>query len=302
MSESPRLSIVIASLDPGQVIFECLTALEHQRSAEVEVLVVDASADDTANRVREQFPWARVIDEKSARSLPRLRGIGIAESLAPVVGILDAWCIVNSEWIHEASRIHESRPEPAAGGSVELTPSERGSMSAWASYLFDYWEFVRPIPEGSTRVLAGNNIVYKRSALPTAAQLRTAGFWKAFANAQLKSEGHGLWSSDRLSIEIRRRIPITGFLRSRYHHGRSYAAMRVASSAWDTRIKRAAISPALPLLFMARQIRGLANKPEARKWFVVSSPLLLAFHISWALGELHGYLAGPGSSHDAIRS
>lgn len=302
MADAPSLSIVIASLDPGPVIFECLSALALQRSEDIEILVVDASADDTANRVRADFPWARVIEEKSARSLPRLRGIGIAEALAPVVGIIDAWCLVNSEWIAEANCIHHERPEPAAGGSVELAPSERASMSAWATYLFDYWEFVPPTPEGNTRVLAGNNIVYKRTALPRSTDLRRDGFWKAFANALLMSEGHGLWSSSKLSIQIRRRLPIGRFFRSRYHHGRSYAAMRVASSSWKTRIKWAVIAPGLPLLFMTRQIRGLAAKPTARKWFIVCSPLLFAFHLSWAFGELHGYLAGPGRSHDAIRS
>lgn len=302
MTESPSLSIVIASLDPGPVIFECLKILDSQRSEEIEILVVDGSADDTATTVRTRFPWARVFEEKNARSLPRLRGIGIAAARAPVVGILDAWCLVSSEWVAEANRIHHARPEPAAGGSVELASSERQSLSAWATYLFDYWEFVPPRREGGTRVLAGNNIVYKRGVLPPADELRKAGFWKAFANAQLKSEGHSLLSSNRLSIQIRRRLPVGSFLRSRYHHGRSYAAMRGASWPWKTRIKWAAIAPGLPLLFMARQIRGLATKPTARNWFVVCSPLLLAFHVSWAAGELHGYLAGPGTSHDAIRS
>lgn len=302
MPESPSLSIVIASLDPGPVIFDCLKILDSQRSEEIEIVVVDASADDTATRLRTQFPWARVFDEQSARSLPRLRGIGIAAARAPVVGILDAWCLVNGEWIEEANRIHQARSEPAAGGSVELAFSERQSVSAWATYLFDYWEFVPPMREGATRVLAGNNIVYKRSSLPQGDELREAGFWKAFANAQMKTEGHSLVSSNRLAIQIRRRLPLGGFFRSRYHHGRSYAGMRGASWPWKQRIKWAAIAPGLPLLFMARQIRGLATKPTARNWFVMCSPLLLAFHVSWAAGELHGYLAGPGKSHDAIRS
>jgi len=302
MQQTPSLSIVIASLDPGPVIFECLSALSAQRSQDVEVIVVDASVDDTANQVRSRFPWTRVVDEKNERSLPRLRGIGIAESLGPVVSILDPWCIVNSGWVAEASRIHVERPEPAAGGSLELAPSERASVSAWATYLFDYWEFVPPIPAGNTLVLAGNNIVYKRDALPNANDLRTSGFWKAFTNALLKSEGSGLWSSPELSVQIRRRLPVGRFFRSRYHHGRSYAAMRVDGSSWKTRIKWAIITPGLPLLFITRQIRRLATKPTARKWFLVCAPLMFAFHASWAFGELHGYLAGAGRSHDAIRS
>lgn len=302
MSETPRLSVVIACIDPGPIFIECLSALSIQRSADVEVLVVAASSGDTAKQVRLKFPWIRVIDPGEQTSLPRLRGVGIAESRAPVVGIIDPWCLVSSTWVAEAIQIHEEILEPAAGGSVELAQSARESVSEWATYLFDYWEFVPPIESGITPVLAGNNIVYKRAALPGENELRSAGFWKAFTNLRLKSSGLGLWSSERLSVEICRRIPLRSFFRSRYHHGRSYAAMRVESSPWIVRLKWATITPGLPLLLMSRQVRGLAGKPRARKWLVVCAPLLLAFNASWAFGELLGYLAGPGRSHDAIRS
>ena len=62
------------------------------------------------------------------------------------------------------------------------------------------------------------------------------------------------------------------------------------------------MAPGLPLLFLTRQLRGLAGKRGARGWFAVCIPLLLAFHVSWAWGELCGYLLGAGGSHDAIRS
>lgn len=302
MNVAPRLSVVIASIDPDPVLFECLSALSMQRSDDIEILIVDASSGDTASQVRSQFPWTRVIDAGTQRSLPKLRGVGIAEARSDVVGIIDPWCLVSSTWVAEAIRIHEEILEPAAGGSVELAEPERESISAWATYLFDYWEFVPPLQPGITPVLAGNNIVYKRAMLPDDNELRSVGFWKAFTNSRLELSGLGLWSSERLSVQIRRRIPLTSFFRSRYHHGRSYAAMRVETSPWTVRLKWAMITPALPILFMSRQVRGLADKPQAHKWLIVCAPLLLAFNASWALGELVGYVAGPGRSHDAIRS
>jgi glycosyltransferase involved in cell wall biosynthesis len=300
-SRLPELSIVIGSVDPGPVILDCLAALERQAGAGVEVLVVDASSDDTAQRVRARFPWVRIIDSPVTRSLPKLRGLGMAAARAPVVGILDVWCLVGDGWIAEAMRVHRERPELGAGGGVELALSERRSLVAWATYLFDYWEFVPPFVNGLVGVLPGNNIIYKRAALAGNDTLRTVGFWKAFTNARLKESGHGLWSSPGLAVRIRRRLPLGHFFRSRYHHGRSYAAMRVEAASWRVRVTWALIAPGLPLLFIARQIRGLASKRGARTWFVACAPLLLAFHASWAWGELCGYLGGPGRSHDAIR-
>jgi hypothetical protein len=302
MTNAPApLSIVIASLDPGPVIFDCLTALESGRGFRVEVIVADASADDTADRISARFPWVRVLEAPQARSLPRLRGLGMANATAPVLGILDAWCLPRAGWITDAIRVHRDRAELVIGGGVELEESERGSVAAWATYLFDYWEFVSPFATGVVGVLPGNNITYKRAALPDAETLRSSGFWKAFTNAKLREAGHSLWASPGLAVGIRRRVPLFRFFRSRYHHGRSYAAMRVRDSSRLTRWKWALATPALPILFMMRQMRGLAGKPTARGWFAACAPLLLAFHVSWAWGELCGYLAGAGVSDDAIQ-
>ena len=298
----PGLSIVIGSIDPGPVILDCLAALEKQAGPEVEVLVVDSSSDGTAERVRARFPWARLIEAPAVPSLPKLRGLGMAAARAPVVGVLDGWCLVGDGWIAEAIRVHRERPELVVGGGVELAPSERRSFVAWATYLFDYWEFVPPFVNGRVGVLPGNNIVYKRTALASDDTLRTVGFWKAFTNAHLKESHHGFWSSSGLAVRIRRRLSLGRFLRSRYHHGRSYAAMRVEAASWWVRAQWALITPGLPVLFLARQIRGLAAKRGARAWFIACAPLLLAFHASWAWGELCGYLRGAGRSHDAIQS
>jgi hypothetical protein len=301
-SGRPKLSIVIASVQPGPVLLDCLSALERQRRSDVEVLVVTGGADDIIERVRARFPWVGIIEAPTARSLPKLRGLGMAAATAPVVGVLDAWCLVNDGWIEDAIRIHRERPNLVAGGGVELAESERRSVSAWATYLFDYWEFVPPFPSGYVNVLPGNNITYKRDALADGDTLRTVGFWKAFTNARLKESGHHLWASRGLVVQLRRRLPLGRFLRSRYHHGRSYAGMRVDGASWRHRWKWALVAPGLPLLFLARQIRGLASKRGSRVWFVVCVPLLLGFHVSWAWGEFCGYLWGPGRSHDAIRS
>lgn len=300
--ERPDLSIVIASLQPGPVILDCLSALETQRRSDVEVMVVDGGADGTVERVRARFPWVQIIEAPTTLSLPKLRGLGIAAATAPIVGVLDAWCLVNDGWIEDAITTHRERPELVVGGGVELAEAERRSLSAWATYLFDYWEFVPPFPSGYVNVLPGNNITYKRAALANNDTLRTVGFWKAFTNARLKESGNRLWASQGLVVQLRRRLPLGPFFRSRYHHGRSYAAMRVEAASWQDRWKWALIAPGLPLLFLARQIRGLASKRGSRGWFVVCVPLLLAFHMSWAWGELCGYLAGAGRSHDAIRS
>ncbi|HKS05485.1 MAG TPA: glycosyltransferase [Gemmatimonadaceae bacterium] len=299
---APDLSIVIASINPGPVLLDTLAALEQQCGFRAEVIVVDASNDDTSHLVRVRFPWVRVIDSPETPSFPKLRGIGIAESRGAIVGVLDAWCLMSDRWVTAAIRAHGERGHVAIGGGVDLERYEREHFSAWATYLFDYWEFVPPFPEGAVGVLSGNNITYKRSALPEPDVLRRDGFWKSFVNSGLKQNGAEFWAAPALTVRLRRRLPLGAFLRSRFHHGRSYAAMRTRGASFASRVGRAATTPALPFVFFWRQFRGLAGKSGARGWLLRTTFAMLAFHASWAFGEFCGYLTGAGRSDDAIQS
>ena len=299
---TPALSVVIAAAEPGPVIHECLAALAPQCDGHTEVIVATGATDGSHAELAARHPWVRVIRVPHARALPALRGAGMAEARAGVIGILDAWCLVGANWVAAAIREHGGPDAPVVGGAVLLDARQARSLAAWATYLFDYWEFVTPPRDGAVGVLPGNNITYDRSVLPDRETLRREGFWKAFTNARLQASGHALRSAADLTVRLRRPVHVGTFLRSRYHHGRSYAAMRVRAQGPVTRLRRAAVTPALPFVFLARQVRGLWDKPAARTWFLLSLPLMLAFHVSWAWGELHGYLAGAGRSDDEIRS
>jgi len=296
------MSLVIPSPDGDPVLLECLAALEPQVKArgDVEVVVVDASGL-AAGIVGRRFPYVRVLPAPESASVPGLRGLGIAAASAAVVALLDPDCLVGGEWISEAIAIHEDQSVAAAGGSVALAPVLRRRVSAWAAYLFDYWEFTPPVPAGDAAVLAANSIVYKRTRLPDDSDLRSRGFWKAFVNSALADEGGVFRSSPRLGVLLQRCPPLGWFIRSRYYYGRSYAAMRVESAQTGTRLLRALTTPVLPVVFVGRQLRGLLAKPTYLAWFLLCAPLLLVAHTAWAWGELWGYLAGAGQSHDAIR-
>lgn len=296
------LSVIIGSIAPGPVIHDCLAAIVDQWRDDMEVIVVDGSGDGTAGNIRNSFPQVRVIETPGPSSLPLLRGIGIAASTAPLVGILDAWCIVGAQWVGEAIQQHATHGAVAIGGGVDLAPTERSQWQAWVTYLYDYWEYVAPLPDGRTKALAGNNIVYKRSVFADKGALVAKGFWKAFVNADLGRQGEILRSATGLNVILRRKMPISRFLRSRYHHGRSYAGMRVEHVPWWRRMVWAVGTPALPVLFTVRQCRGLWRKRTARWWFVACLPVLAVLHMSWALGEFAGYVVGAGDSHLRIRS
>ena len=166
----------------------------------------------------------------------------------------------------------------------------------WATFLCEYDAFVPPLAEGPTVELTGNNLAYKRAALGDMESLGLTGFWKTFFNKELRANGHQLWTDPSLIVRLQKPIPFLEFLRSRYHYGRCFGALRVAKAGRIERWLRALTVPVLPALALFRQARRLWPKRQYRTKFVLTLPLLFLFHTNWALGELLGYLRGSGHS------
>lgn len=297
----PQLSIIIASHNAGSVLTVCLAALEKQAGREtVEIIVADSSSDGTADEVCARFPDVRLMRFSQPLTIPQLRGAGIAAARGDLVAILDPYCIVDGRWLTELIRLHAERPEVVIGGAVVLGDDGPLNLGAWATYLGEYAAFMPPLAGGPAHELTGNNLVYKRQALALNTEVECTGFWKAFFNHQLQSQGYELWSAPSLVVKLHKPIPWGQFFRSRYHHGRCFAAMRVADAPRSQRYLRLLTVPLLPYLALWRQLRSFWPKRRHRKQFVLALPLLFLFHLSWAWGELWGYMRGPGRSCEQL--
>lgn len=294
---APEVSVVIAAHNAAATVGDCLAALSAQPGQErAELILADSSTDGTADLVRRRFPGVRVLHFSDRRTIPELRGAGIAASRGRIVALLDPYCIVTEWWLSELLTIHARRPEPAIGGAVELDGGGSTGSTRWAAYFSEYAAFMPPVREGPTAELAGSNIAYKRQALGEVESLGQTGFWKAFVNARLRAEGHQLWTAPALLVTLRKPISFPDFLRTRYHHGRCFAAMRVAEAAGYRRYWRTLTVPLLPVLALWRQARSVWPKGRRRAEFVRAVPPLFLLHSSWAWGELWGYVRGPGRS------
>lgn len=295
--ERPLVSVVIASHNASTTIEDCLLALQADAAGrEIEVIVADSSTDGTVASIQERFPGVTVLRFSESLTIPLLRGAGIAAARGEIVALLDPYCIVREGWVSELVRLHGERPEPVVGGAVALDGEEERHLVRWAIYFSEYAGFVRPLREGPSADLTGNNIAYKRRALEQSETLARTGFWKTFVNWRLRAAGQSLWTAPTLVVTLRKPIPFAEFLYSRYHHGRCFAAMRVTGARRSTRWLRALTVPFVPLGALWRQTRSVWPKRRHRAKFMLVMPLLLLFHLSWAWGELWGYLRGPGRS------
>src|SRR5215470_13691469 len=116
---TPTCAVVVASFRPGQVINQCLHAiLAQQEVTPSEVIVVDSSADGTAERLQREFPSVDVVALNHQTYQSQARNIGIARTHAPFVAITDQDCIVPPDWLARLLAHHQTASYAIVGGAI----------------------------------------------------------------------------------------------------------------------------------------------------------------------------------------
>jgi glycosyltransferase involved in cell wall biosynthesis len=295
VSEIP-LSVVVSGRNAREVL-DCLDALCPQAfAAGAEVIVADSSDDGTDEAISRRFPAVRLLHFQTPLTLPELRTEAIAVSRGRIVAILDAFSIVDDNWVSEVLRAHGGRPNLAIGGAVELYDAARQDLWNWAVYINEYGMFMLPGAAGELDILPGSNISYKRDALFEGDRPKHKEFWKTFVNQELEAAGSPLWLEPRMVVRLKKPVPIGDFFRTRYHHGRCFAGMRAENFGSLRRFAHAVTAPVLPVLFIWRWGRKYWVKDRYRGKFVATLPLQFLLFGSWSAGEFVGYLLGAGNS------
>ena len=293
---NPSLSVVIATHNARATIAGCLRALEHQPGRETaEVIVADSSTDGTDLIIREQFSDVRLLRFSEPLTVPQLRGHAMSVARAHVVAVIDPYSVVEARWLPELLEAHRIQPNLVIGGAVDLDGAATSSLTAWTLYLWEYGRFMLPLKMGPADILPGSNISYKRTALGNTDRLQAHGFWKTFVNWKVE-EQETLWLAPSVVVRLRKPIPFTDFLRTRFDHGRCFAGMRTQDASLSERLFRAIAAPLLPGLFWLRTLRVCWPKRRYRTQFILTTPAQILLSVNWAMGEFWGYLRGSGSS------
>lgn len=294
---APELSVVIATHDARGVIEICLAALLGQPGSErIELIVADGSRDGTGELVASRFPRVRLLRLDPALNVPELRGRAIAQARAPVIAVLDPFSVAAPDWIEQTIDAHRRLSNVVIGGAVEMHDAPHASFAAWTLYFNEYGMFMPPVVQGPATIVPGSNVSYKRGALFDGERPRYPVFWKTFANWDAESSGSALWLQPAMQVALNKPIPLGDYLRTRFDHGRCFAAMRVEQSAWRVRALRALSTPAVPLVLCVRWSRVILRKPRRRALYLSTLPLQLLLFAAWSVGEAVGYLCGRGAS------
>lgn len=304
----PRLSVIVVSFNGPVLLERCLSSLEHQSYQEgVEVLVVGRSdvGSDDSEELKRRFPRIQWIRAPSGYNVPQMRRLGIARSRGEIIALLEDDCVATETWCAALLKAHQE-PHAAIGGAV--APDNYRKALDWAVYFCEYGDFMPPLPKGDARVLPGTNVSYKRTALTrllgedgAGDEIAPEGFYEVFVHRALQEAGAPLKGDPALVVRNVNSWRPSDALRSRFHHGRGFAAMRVAGrSAWR-RLLFLTISIALPFVKVGRVVKEVIARRRYAWRLGHALPWVILFSISWSVGEFVGYLLGPGASLDQWR-
>ena len=290
---TPRISVVIASVNGLGVILECLENLEAlPERNEMEILVLDRRTDDTARTIAVRFPQVTLHAGLTGKSIPELRWIGMRAARGEMIAVIEDHCMVAPGWAAEILR-HVGTGFGVVGGPVENGSTER--ILDWAYFLAEYGPCMPPLEQGETDWVPGNNAAYRRSELPLHEPV-WANFWESFLQKELQRRGVRIFLNPAMLVYHKKSFQLGEMLEQRFCYSRSFAAMRAAQMPAGRRLLYAATSVLLPGVLLLRIFRCVLRKRRNLREFLLGLPVIVLFVLCWAAGEMTGCVAGPGDS------
>jgi hypothetical protein len=290
----PALTVVVPSVNGVGDLLDCLAALSSQRSdVELEVLVADRCGEPLRSDVRRLYPWVRILEAPEGTTIPDLRALAFSKASAQSVAVIEDHVIVPPGWAR-ALLDAQAGSEIVVGGAVENAAVDR--LVDWAAFLCEYSHCILPLPEGPASWLTGNNVVYPRALLARYQEVIGRGQWENRLHDAMRRDGVPLVCRPEIRVGHKKHYTVGEYLSQRYLYARSYAGARVADASLGRRLGYGAAALALPPLLMFRTVSRVLAKRRHRAELVRSLPLLAVFVVSWAFGEMVGYVAGPGDS------
>lgn len=138
----PSLSIIIVSFNTRQLLRECLAAVfEYGKNLTLEVIVIDnASKDESAEMVRQEFPHARLIESVVNLGFAAANNLGFRLSQGRYLVLLNSDAFIHKGTLQAAFRHMENNPLIGLGGGrlIGRDGSWQPSARMFPSLLNDF--------------------------------------------------------------------------------------------------------------------------------------------------------------------
>ena len=293
---SPALSVILPTATDFQAIRITVAALSEQTARERIELVIVAPDDcpDVIDSEVAGFARVKIVNGGTVLTSNKSRAAGIRYATAPIVALSEDHSFPDPGWAEALIAAHEGGY--AAVGPVLRSGNPR-SMQSWANFLLEY----SPWFEGTTRSevddLPGHNSSYRLELLLAYGDRLDEMFEiEAVIQRDLRAAGHRMLLEPAACTSHVNFSSFFPSLKLRFNAGRSFAGYRKTGWSVGTRISYILGAPLIPVIRLAR-ITSLIRRSKSYSWLLPRVlPHLCISLIADGLGELIGYLAGPGNA------
>jgi glycosyltransferase involved in cell wall biosynthesis len=296
---APReLSVIVGCLDGASTIRDCLTALQAACAGiDAEILVADASADDTVRIARESLPEARVLSLPVGTLVPSLWGAGLREAQGRVVAFTIAQCVVEPGW---ARALLDGIRSGATGVGGRLDVRRGTSATGRATFYLRYSAWLS-VPVGPAEEIPGDNAAYDHAALRSVRDSNGAPFWEVEAHARFRAAGRRLVVHPGATAWFADDTALGTMAARRFAHGRHSGSFRVRSGI-RTRWQMVLGAPLVPFVLLVRVATRVARAPGHMAGFASSVGAFLVLAAAWAAGEAIGGFTAGAEMREALRA
>lgn len=172
----PKVHVVVLNWNGWGDTAACLSSLRQLHYENYEVIVVDnGSTDDSVSRIRDEFPWAYLIETGKNLGFGGGCNVGIRYSLAQradFVWLLNSDTIVDCDALRALVDKAQSDNDTGAVGSAIYFMDEPERLQAWGGGRINFWlghgrHFLKPVCDDKIEFITGASMLISGDAIRT---------------------------------------------------------------------------------------------------------------------------------------
>jgi hypothetical protein len=301
MRTGPVISVVIATADSYESIALTMRHLRAQTVRDaIEVVIVGPSEEAIAAPAEELagFWGHQLVPIGTVTSVARSNAAGVRRARAPVIVFAEDHCFPEPRWAERLVAAHEGPWEVVGPAMRNANPA---TMVSWSDFVIGYGPWMYPAPAGPAAFLPGHNSSYKRSVLlDYGDDLENMLQAETVLHFDLSHRGHQLYLESNACAAHTNFALLSSWLPVQFYAGRVFAASRASQWGIARRILFCGGSPLIPVVRLWRCLRELTRPGRPYRLIPRMLPFLCAGLALDGLGQMMGYLFGPGSAVERV--
>jgi hypothetical protein len=294
-SRSPELSVVFVT-DQLATIRKTLAHFRAQDGSERLEIVIAAPNEIVADGAAELTPFGevKVVRVDDISETPLVRAAAVQATRAPLVVFAETHSYPRPGYVDALIRAHREDRRAVVGPSMANANGD--TLVSWVGLFMDYGAWVANDRRGLAKDVPGLNSAYKREALiefgdDLAEQLRAS----RLMHEELRRRGYELYLEPDAVCDHLNSSRLLWSVAEHFQSGRKFAGQRARRWRRGRRLLFAGGSPLIPAVRLRRILRDVRRSGH-RELLPRMLPSLTLVLVASAIGELVGYVSGPGRS------